>query len=192
MMPKDENELRRMMKTALDYDEGPIAYRYPRINGLGVPLDEVLLPIPIGSWEMLREGESTAIIAVGPMVQVAEEAADLLKQNGVKCSVVNARFLKPLDESMLLELARVHNRMIVLEEASEAGSLGSAVMEFYAQHGITGLNIRLMGIPDRFIEHGSIKEQRQEVGLTAESVAAEIQNMRTEHQFGLGKRTLPS
>ncbi|AWB45090.1 1-deoxy-D-xylulose-5-phosphate synthase [Paenibacillus sp. CAA11] len=192
MMPKDENELRRMMKTALDYDEGPIAYRYPRINGLGVPLDEVLLPIPIGSWEMLREGESTAIIAVGPMVQVAEEAADLLKQNGVKCSVVNARFLKPLDESMLLELARVHNRMIVLEEASEAGSLGSAVLEFYAQHGITGLNIRLMGIPDRFIEHGSIKEQRQEVGLTAESVAAEIQNMRTEHQFGLGKRTLPS
>ncbi|MUG44775.1 1-deoxy-D-xylulose-5-phosphate synthase [Paenibacillus woosongensis] len=192
MMPKDENELRHMMKTALEYNDGPIAYRYPRVNVPGVPLDEELKSIPIGSWEKLREGDQVAIVAAGPMVQVAEEAAETLKREGVSVGVVNARFLKPLDNSMLLNLAGAGTKLIVLEEACQAGSLGSAVLEFYAEQGITGIDVSLMGIPDRFIEHGSIKEQLQEVGLTAEAVVEQIQQYRAEHQFSFGKKVKPS
>ncbi|GIO30749.1 MULTISPECIES: 1-deoxy-D-xylulose-5-phosphate synthase [Paenibacillus] len=187
MMPKDENELRHMMKTALDYDDGPIAYRYPRINGLGVPLDEKLVPIPIGTWETVREGEGYAVLASGPMVQVALEAAEQLKREGIQLRVVNARFLKPLDEDMLIELANSNTNMIVLEEASEKGSLGSAVLEFYASKHIFDTRVSLMGVPDRFIEHGSVKEQRQETGLTVEGVCAEVKKLMALHSFGMGK-----
>lgn len=192
MMPKDENELRHMMKTALEYNEGPIAYRYPRINVPGVPLDEELIPIPIGTWEKVRSGDNMTVIAVGPMVRVAEEAAELMKREGVSLTVVNARFLKPLDSSMLLELAQTGDKIVVLEEACQAGSLGSAILEFYAEHGISGLSISLLGIPDRFIEHGSIKDQLQEVGLTAESVVLELQKFRSEQQLSFGKKVKPS
>ncbi|WP_138493028.1 1-deoxy-D-xylulose-5-phosphate synthase [Paenibacillus pinistramenti] len=192
MMPKDENELRHMMKTALDYNDGPIAYRYPRVNGTGVKLDEKLIPIPIGSWEKLREGEGIAIAAIGPMVQIAEETADILRSSGIKVTVVNARFLKPLDQTMLLELANAHSAMIVLEEASQAGSLGSAILEFYAEHEVRGCEIHLMGIPDRFIEHASIKEQREQVGLTVEAVVQKVQQVKSEQSFSYGKKTFPS
>lgn len=178
MMPKDDNELRHMMKTALDYNDGPIAYRYPRINVPGVPWDEELKAIPIGTWETLVSGGEISILAVGPMVEVAKTAAESLKRDGISVEVVNARFLKPLDENMLTELAHRRNKLIVLEEASQAGSLGSAVLEFYAAAGITGVDVSLMGIPDVFIEHGSIKEQREEVGLTVESVIELIKSAR--------------
>lgn len=187
MMPKDENELRHMMKTALEYNDGPIGFRYPRINVPGVPLDAELVPLPIGSWEMLRDGDGPIIIAVGPMVQVAEAAADILKREGVQAAVVNARFLKPLDEEMLMELARRNQHMIVLEEASQAGSLGSAVLEFYAQRNLSGLDISLMGVPDRFIEHGSINEQLEEVGLTAEDVIRNVHKHRAGQSLRLAK-----
>lgn len=178
MMPKDENELRHMMKTALDYNEGPIAYRYPRINGTGVALDAELRSLPIGTWERLRPGEDYAVIACGPMVQVAEEAAEVLKREGIQIGVVNARFLKPLDNTMLLELAHAGTGMVVLEEASQAGSLGSAVLEFFAEHEIYDAHVHPMGVPDIFVEHGSIKEQRQETGLTVEAVCARIKSMK--------------
>ncbi|EHS56659.1 1-deoxy-D-xylulose-5-phosphate synthase [Paenibacillus sp. Aloe-11] len=187
MMPKDENELRHMMKTALDYDDGPIAYRYPRVNVVGVPLDSELKAIPIGSWELLRKGEGYAVIASGPMLQVATEAAETMKREGLQVGVVNARFLKPVDEDMLRELARQHTKLIVLEEASEAGSLGSAVLEFYAKEGIQNAQVRLMGIPDIFVEHGSIKEQRAEVGLTAESVCLKLRQWTAEPAYGMGQ-----
>ncbi|WP_155605460.1 1-deoxy-D-xylulose-5-phosphate synthase [Paenibacillus rhizolycopersici] len=188
MMPKDENELRHMMKTALEYNDGPIAYRYPRINVPGVPLDNELVPIPIGTWEQLREGDSLTLVAVGPMVQVAEEAAEQLKREGVSAAVVNARFLKPLDGEMLGRLAQGSGKIVVLEEASQAGSLGSAILEFYAEQGIIGLDIHLMGVPDRFIEHGSIKEQLEEVGLTADHVVREVQKLRGGQHLTLGKK----
>lgn len=177
MMPKDENELRHMMKTALEYNDGPIAYRYPRINGTGVSMDAELRCIPIGTWERLRSGDEYAVLACGPMVQVAEEAAELLKREGIHLSVVNARFLKPLDNSMLLELARMGTGMVVLEEASQAGSLGSAVLEFYAEHEIYDARVHIMGVPDIFVEHGSIKEQRQETGLTVQALYERIKSM---------------
>lgn len=187
MMPKDENELRHMMKTALDYDDGPIAYRYPRVNVAGVPLDSELKAIPIGSWELLRKGEGYAVIASGPMLQVATEAAEAMKREGLQVGVVNARFLKPLDENMLRELARQHTKLIVLEEASEAGSLGSAVLEFYAKEEIQDAQVRLMGISDRFVEHGSIKEQRAEVGLTVEDVCLKLRKSVAEPAYGMGQ-----
>ncbi|MEC0237344.1 1-deoxy-D-xylulose-5-phosphate synthase [Paenibacillus kribbensis] len=187
MMPKDENELRHMMKTALDYDGGPIAYRYPRVNVVGVPLDSELKAIPIGSWELLRKGEGYAVIASGPMLQVATEAAETMKREGLQVGVVNARFLKPVDEDMLRELARQHTKLIVLEEASEAGSLGSAVLEFYAKEEIQNAQVRLMGIPDIFVEHGSIKEQRAEVGLTAEAVCLKLRQWTAEPAYGMGQ-----
>ncbi|WP_219836449.1 1-deoxy-D-xylulose-5-phosphate synthase [Paenibacillus sp. R14(2021)] len=174
MMPKDENELRRMMKTAIDYDDGPIAIRYPRINGLGVTVEKEMKPIPFGTWETLREGDSAIIAAVGPMIQVAEEAADILKREGLNVRIVNARFIKPLDEAMLLQIAEEGLPVLVIEEGSELGGLGSAVLEFYALRGKHDMHVRLLGVPDVFVKHGSIKEQRQEVGLTAERAAAEV------------------
>ncbi|KAF6580188.1 1-deoxy-D-xylulose-5-phosphate synthase [Paenibacillus sp. EKM212P] len=187
MMPKDENELRHMMKTALDYEDGPIAYRYPRVNVVGVPMDKELQAIPIGSWELLRKGEGFAVIASGPMLQVATEAVEAMKREGLQVGVVNARFLKPLDEDMLRELARQHTKLIVLEEASEAGSLGSAVLEFYAKAEIQEAQVRLMGIPDLFVEHGSIKEQRAEVGLTIEDVCLKLRKWAAEPAYGMGQ-----
>lgn len=177
MMPKDENELRRMMKTALVYNDGPIAYRYPRINGVGVPLDAEITPILIGSWETTVEGEHAAVLAVGPMVQLAEEAAALLSQEGVNIRVINARFIKPLDEECLLQLAKEGIPIVTMEEGSLQGGFGSAVLEFYAQKSIFGLPLKIIGIPDYFVEHGSVKEQRQEVGLTVQNLLAEVQSL---------------
>ncbi|KKO52072.1 1-deoxy-D-xylulose-5-phosphate synthase [Paenibacillus sp. DMB20] len=192
MMPKDENELRHMMKTALEYNDGPIAYRYPRINGTGVELDKELTSIPIGKWEMVRSGEGCAILAAGPMVQLAEEAADMLKREGMQVQIINARFLKPLDGEMLSGLALTGTAMVVLEEASQAGSLGSAVLEYFAEQGMHDAVVSLMGIEDRFIEHGSIKEQRAEVGLTAENVCARIRGLVAPNSGALAKRSFSS
>nr|WP_211184602.1 1-deoxy-D-xylulose-5-phosphate synthase [Paenibacillus lemnae] len=192
MMPKDENELRHMMYTALQYNDGPIAYRYPRINGTGVALDERLECIPIGTWEKLTSGEGCAILACGPMVEVAEEAEAMLKREGIQVQIVNARFLKPLDSAMLDHLASSGTAMIVLEESSQAGSLGSAVLEYYAEQGTHDVVVSLMGIEDRFIEHGSIKEQRAEVGLTAEAVCTRVRDLISPASGNLSKRSFPS
>ncbi|RXZ78259.1 1-deoxy-D-xylulose-5-phosphate synthase [Paenibacillaceae bacterium] len=174
MMPKDENELRNMMKTAMEYNDGPIAIRYPRVNALGAAIDKEMSTIPIGSWETIREGDSATIIAVGPMLQVASDAAELLKREGLSVRVVNARFIKPLDEAMLRQFAAEGARLVVLEEGSRQGGLGSSILEFYSIEGLYGLSIKIIGVPDAFIEHGSIKEQQQETGLTAEHTAAEV------------------
>ncbi len=174
MMPKDENELRNMLCTAVRYDDGPIAVRYPREAGVGVAYDEEMSPIPIGSWETLQPGDSAAILAIGPMVKVAEEAAELLKRDGMQVRVVNARFVKPLDEKMLAQLAHERMPVLVLEEGSESGGLGGAVLEYYARSGLTHGPVQIAGVPDVFVEHATIKEQRQEYGLTAEQVAAKL------------------
>ncbi|MDF2938179.1 MAG: 1-deoxy-D-xylulose-5-phosphate synthase [Paenibacillaceae bacterium] len=173
MMPKDEQELRSMLYTALQYDEGPIAVRYPRISGRGVELTGMSL-IPMGSWEVVKNGSDAVVLAVGPMVEVAEEAAHMLSGHGISLRVVNARFIKPMDQAMLLALAAEHLPVITLEEGVRLGGFGSGVLEFYADHDIYGLPVKNLAIPDYFVEHGSIKEQRAEVGLTAESVAGQL------------------
>ena len=174
MMPKDENELRNMLYTAVRYDAGPIAVRYPREAGVGVAYDEEMSAIPIGTWETVQSGDSAAILAIGPMVKVAEEAAELLKRDGWQVRVVNARFVKPLDEKMLAQLAHERIPMLVLEEGSEMGGLGAAVLEYYARSGLTHGPVQIAGVPDVFVEHATIKEQRQDNGLTAEQVAAKL------------------
>ena len=177
MMPKDENELRRMLKTAVDYDDGPVAVRYPRVAGRGVAMDDNPQPLASGAWETIREGESAVVLAVGPMLQIAEEAAELLKREGVSLRIVNARFIKPLDEALLLRLAEERIPIVVMEEGTVLGGLGGAVLEFYALRGIDHMPVRLMGVPDAFVEHGSIKEQRAEAGLTAERAALEVSEL---------------
>nr|WP_264373539.1 1-deoxy-D-xylulose-5-phosphate synthase [Paenibacillus psychroresistens] len=177
MMPKDENELRHMLKTALDYEQGPIAVRYPRINGTGVVQDKVMQAIPIGTWEVVREGEGITVLAVGPMVQIAEEAALTLEAQGIKLQVINARFIKPLDENMLLKLSKEQTHIITMEEAALQGGFGSAVLEFYASKDIYGMQVKCLGIPDYYVEHGSIKEQRAEVDLTVENLIQQVKLM---------------
>ncbi|PDO10877.1 MAG: 1-deoxy-D-xylulose-5-phosphate synthase [Candidatus Reconcilbacillus cellulovorans] len=174
MMPKDENELRHMLKTALAYDAGPIAVRYPRAQGVGVPLDAELKPIPIGSWERLRTGRDVAILAVGPMVALALEAAERLERQGVTAEVINARFLKPLDEAMLMELAERGMEIIAVEEGVRLGGFGSAVLEFLADRELWTTRVRSIAVPDRFVDHGSIAEQRAEVGLTVDRIVETV------------------
>lgn len=173
MMPKDEQELRNMLFTALHVDNGPVAVRYPRIAGRGVELEPMSL-IPMGTWEIVREGKDAAVLAVGPMVEIAEEAAERLASQGYSVRVVNARFIKPLDEAMLLSLAAEKLPIVTLEEGARIGGFGSAVLEFYSDQDMFGLPVKNIAIPDYFVEHGSIKEQRIEVGLTADNVAAQL------------------
>lgn len=106
--------------------------------------------------------------------------------------MINARFLKPLDEQMLRDLAIRGTKLIVLEEASQAGSMGSAVLEFYAQQGLHDVHVDLMGIPDRFIEHGSINEQRAEVGLTVDNVCVQLRSLAAQTSYGMSRTRFPS
>ncbi|GIP15249.1 1-deoxy-D-xylulose-5-phosphate synthase [Paenibacillus montaniterrae] len=183
MMPKDENELRHMMKTAIEYNDGPIAVRYPRINAEGVEIDPLLKTIPIGTWEVLKEGESEyALLAVGPMIKIAKEASELLIRDGIDVEIINARFIKPLDEAMLLRLAAQHKKLVVIEESAELGGLGSAILEFYAKQQLDDVVVRIKGIPDLFIEHGTIAQQRDEVGLNAVNIANLVHGMKAKRK----------
>jgi len=185
MMPKDENELRHMLKTAVDYNDGPIAVRYPRMAGIGVSMDSELKPLPIGTWEVVRESKGRlAILAVGPMVQLALDAAETLGSEGIGVRVINARFIKPMDEQMLLKLAEEGLDILTVEEGVAMGGFGSAVMEFYAERNCFGINVKTMGIADYFVEHGSIQEQRAEVGLTVQNIASQARALLSRNHNG--------
>lgn len=188
MMPKDENELRHMLKTAIDYDQGPIAVRYPRINGTGVEMDKKLAALPIGSWEVTRPGDSLALLAIGPMVQLAEQAAQALQSTGISTRVINARFIKPLDEEMLLGLAKEGLDLITIEEGVRLGGFGSSIHEFYSDHQIFDVRLINMAIADYYVEHGSIQEQRQEVGLTVENIITQAQSLYKNRTKRIGAR----
>lgn len=174
MMPKDENEGQHMVYTAIQYDGGPIAMRFPRGNGLGVPMDKQLKKIPIGTWEMLREGTDVAILTFGTTIPMALQAAERLANEGISVQVVNARFIKPLDEAMLHTLLQQNMPLLTIEEAVLQGGFGSAVIEFAHDHGYHGAIIDRMGIPDRFIEHGGVSQLLEEIGLTTEHVMERI------------------
>ncbi|MED1950750.1 1-deoxy-D-xylulose-5-phosphate synthase [Brevibacillus centrosporus] len=174
MAPKDENELRHMMKTASVYEEGPISYRYPRLPVRGVEMDEELKVLPIGKAEIVREGTHVAIVSFGHVFEVAEQAVNQLKSEGFEPMLVNARFCKPLDEELLLRLAKEGYHIITVEEGAEMGGFGSAVLECYNRAGYHDVNVQMIAVPDYFVEHGSVKEQRLEVGLTAENIASRV------------------
>ena len=154
MAPKDENELRHMLATAIAHD-GPISLRYPRGRGAGVDRDDALKIIPIGQGEILHQGDDLLIIAVGSTVNEAICAAALLKQNhGVEASVVNARFIKPLDQALIIPLARNIRRILTIEENIVQGGFGSSVLELLSEHEVNDAIVKRLGIHDHFVEHG--------------------------------------
>jgi 1-deoxy-D-xylulose-5-phosphate synthase len=175
MAPKDENELRHMLKTAI-YSGIPISLRYPRGAGFGVPLDIDIKELPIGVGERLSDGKDVAIIAIGSTVHPALEAAALLENDGIMATVVNARFVKPLDRELILSLAKECGVLVTVEENALQGGFGSAVMELFSDERITGLRLKRIGIPDRFIEHGSQTELRRDLGLDAAGIAEAVKS----------------
>lgn len=181
MMPKDENEGQHMVHTSLTYDDGPIALRFPRGNGLGVKMDDELKQIPIGSWEVLKEGSDAAILTFGTTIPMALEAAEQLEKEDVSVKVINARFIKPMDEGMLHSLLEDCMPLLTIEEAVLQGGFGSAVLEFANDHGYVA-PIKRMGIPDRFIEHGSVKALLEEIGLTTPEVVRTIKTIARRKQ----------
>jgi 1-deoxy-D-xylulose-5-phosphate synthase len=174
MAPKDESELRDMLYTAVQYDGGPIALRYPRGNGLGVPMKEGFDLIPFGKGETLRTGTDVALLAIGTMTNVALKAAELLAHEGIAAEVVNMRFVKPIDSDLLREVALRIPRLVTLEDNVMIGGFGSAVTEFLASDGITGVRLLPLGIPDRFIDHGTPQELQAELGLDPPGVARSV------------------
>ncbi len=176
MAPKDECELQCMLWTALEID-GPVAIRYPRGAGVGVPLDEGRATVAVGVAEVLRKGAggSLAILAVGSMVYPAMRAAEMLAADGVEAAVVNARFVKPLDKAVLYALARNFKRIVTVEENALEGGFGSAVIEFYERKLLTADRQFLrIGIPDRFLEHGPQQQLREEVDLSSAGIVRAI------------------
>ncbi|WP_413063295.1 1-deoxy-D-xylulose-5-phosphate synthase [Siminovitchia sp. 179-K 8D1 HS] len=182
MMPKDENEGQHMVNTAIKYDDGPIALRFPRGNGYGVSMDSDLKQIPIGSWEVLRQGTDAAILTFGTTIPMALEAASRLEKQGISVQVVNARFIKPLDDQLLHGLLRRNMPILTIEEAVLQGGFGSAVLEFASEHGYRHAFIDRLGVPDRFIEHGSVKELLKEIGMTPENVVMKIKALMPKKQ----------
>ena len=172
MAPKDEEELRHMLATAIAI-EGPAAVRYPRGAGLGVPLTDSLETLPVGKAEVLQEEGNIAFLAVGTMVEKAKEAAAILKEEGIEAAVVNMRFIKPLDTELLGEMARTKRLLITAEENVLAGGFGSAVAEYLADHGIEVPLLRF-GIPDRFIEQGTRRELLSLIGRQPDEMAERI------------------
>jgi 1-deoxy-D-xylulose-5-phosphate synthase len=170
MAPKDENELRHMLATAVAYD-GPIALRYPRGRGVGVDLDEDFSLLPIGKGEVLSQGDDLLILAVGSGVNEAVCAAALLADNHrLQATVVNARFVKPLDEDLILPLARSIGRVITIEENTLPGGFGSAIIELLADHGVNHVQVRRLGINDIFVEHGPQNVLRGNYQLDAAAI----------------------
>jgi 1-deoxy-D-xylulose-5-phosphate synthase len=180
MAPKDENELQHMLKTAISCGR-PASLRYPRGNGWCGFLDEEAKEIPIGKAEVLRQGKDLILLAVGSTVKAALEAASRLQSQGVEATVVNVRFLKPLDSELICSLAVDCPRLISVEENALQGGFGSAVLELLEEKGITGVEVKRLGIPDVFVEHGPQEFLRHKYGIDAESIvraAEELLKMR--------------
>ncbi|MBM7855499.1 1-deoxy-D-xylulose-5-phosphate synthase [Desulfohalotomaculum tongense] len=169
MVPKDENELQHMLKTALEHP-GPCAVRYPRGSGVGCSMDETPLALPMGKAEVLRRGSDITLVAVGNMVPVIEEAARELAKLGVQATVINARFVKPLDEECIAHYAGRTGRVITVEEHVLAGGFGSAVLEMLESRGLSGVKVTRFGIGDEFVEHGHPSIMQEQYGLTAGSI----------------------
>ncbi len=171
MAPKDENELRHMLKTAI-YSGVPIALRYPRGAGYGVELDRDVKCLEIGKGEQLVYGNDLTIIAIGATVFPALLAAEALGINGISAGVVNARFVKPLDTELILSVARQTGMIMTVEENALQGGFGSAVLELLYDNNLQNVKVRRLGLPDHFVEQGSQAQLRKDVGIDAEGIIA--------------------
>ncbi len=175
MAPKDENELRHMLYTGLQ-DHGPVAIRYPRGRALGVPMDLDFKIIPMGQAEVLREGNDMMIFALGNTVHPSLEAAAHLEKDGFSVGVTNCRFVKPIDRR-LGELAPSSGRILVVEENIRQGGFGGAVLELLNDMGLEKVYVRRIGLPDKFIEHGSTTLLRKEYGLDTSGILKEARDL---------------
>jgi len=174
MAPRDEAEMRDMLFTMIQHI-GPAAMRYPRGNGIGVALDRDPELLEIGKAELLRDGGEIAIVAYGSMVHPSLQAAENLARDGIDTTVINARFVKPLDSALLLALARTKRMIVTVEEAYLAGGFGSAVIELLEENGLQD-RVRLvrMGIPDRIVTHGDPKLLLAKYGLDADGIYTRV------------------
>ena len=170
MAPKDENELQHMLKTAIEY-AGPISLRYPRGEGCGVKMDAEMKQLEIGTAELLRQGADVVIAGIGQTVMPALRAAHDLAPLGIDAAVVNARFVKPLDRELFRDLLLRVPRLITVEDHTVVGGFGSAMLEFLAEEGITGVEVKRLGVPDRFITHGTQDELRKLCGFDKDAIA---------------------
>jgi 1-deoxy-D-xylulose-5-phosphate synthase len=182
MAPRDEAMLVHMLRTALSHDDGPVALRYPRGAGVGVPLPHRPSPIEIGTGEILREGSSVALLGYGTGVGKALDAASILAEGGISATVADARFAKPIDLALAAQLAAEHELLVTVEEGALAGGFGSAVLETLSDAGLAGgspdgggTRILRVGLPDRYVTHGAPKLLHEEVGFTGQRIAERIQ-----------------
>jgi 1-deoxy-D-xylulose-5-phosphate synthase len=174
MAPKDEAELQRMIVTGINYLDGPIALRYPRGNGYGVPLmEEGWEPLPIGKGEVIRTGDDVLLLAYGSMVYPAMQTAEILSEHGIDATVVNARFAKPLDTDLILPLAQTIGRVVTLEEGCLPGGFGSAVVEALMDADLT-VPVTRIGVPDILVDHATAEESKVDLELTPAQMAARI------------------
>jgi 1-deoxy-D-xylulose-5-phosphate synthase len=179
MAPKDENELRHMLYTAINLN-GPAALRYPRANGLGIPLDADFKALEIGKGEILREGSDIGILALGSMVHPCVEAAERLEALGIHATVINARFAKPLDEELICCLAAEKQFLVTAEEGTEAGGFGAAVAALLQDRKIPASLLRI-AVPDRIIPHGAINLLHAKFGLDVDGIFEKIKAF--SHEF---------
>jgi 1-deoxy-D-xylulose-5-phosphate synthase len=174
MAPKDEAELQQMVVTGIDYTDGPIAMRYPRGNGYGVPLmEEGWEALPIGKGEILRNGDDVLLVGYGSMVYPAMQAAEILSEHGIEATVVNARFAKPLDTELILPLAKQIGKVVTLEEGCLIGGLGSAVAEALVDNNVL-VSLKRLGVPDHLVDHASPDQSKAELGLMPSQIAEQV------------------
>ena len=169
MAPKDENELARMLVTAVNYN-GPVAIRYPRGIGTGVKIEENPKPLEIGKAQVINEGDDVLIIAIGKSVCEALKANKLLKKQGIHATIINARFVKPLDTNLIIEYALKIKKIITVEDHVLDGGFGSAVLEMLTDKGVTGFSIKRIGIKNRFVEHGPQDILRRDYGIDSAAI----------------------
>lgn len=175
-MPKDENEARDLVYTAMQHSQGPFAIRYPRGNGYGVPLNKNKSLIELGTWEQLSTGQDVTLISYGPTVHTIIEAAELLTKEDISATVLNARFIKPMDIKKLHEVGRSNQPVLIAEEGMLNGGLGSQIATFFIEHGYTNL-IKRIGIEDEYIEHGNVDQILEDLNLTAKPIAQEAKQL---------------
>jgi 1-deoxy-D-xylulose-5-phosphate synthase len=188
MAPRDEAQLVHLLHTALTYDDGPVALRYPRGEGLGVELPATPQRIDIGTGEILREGERVAIVGYGTGVAKALEAADLLAEGGISATVADARFAKPMDRALLAQLAAEHELLVTVEEGVLSGGFGSGVWETLNDAGLTVPRLLRVGLPDRYVTHGKPKLLHAEVGFTGQRIAERIESALRDPHAALAGR----
>jgi 1-deoxy-D-xylulose-5-phosphate synthase len=174
MAPKDEAELQRMLVTGINHTSGPIAMRYPRGNGVGAPLmEEGWEPLPIGKAEVLRQGDDVLLLAYGSMVYPAMQTADLLSEHGIRATVVNARFAKPLDTELIVPLAKDIGKVVTLEEGCIMGGFGTAILESLMEHQVM-VPVERIGVPDELVEHATPEQSMATLGLMPPQIAERV------------------